>query len=127
VIESISVPIELTDREQLIKCAATSLNSKVVSQYSGTIAPMVVDAVLKVQHNGNCDLRDIKVRCVMILASSVFIVCAGTASCRCACACARAHTHTQPHAHTHTHNHTHTHTTTQPHNHTHTHTHTHNR
>lgn len=61
VIESISVPIELTDREALIKCASTSLNSKVVSQYADKIAPMVVDAVLKVQHDGNADLRDIKV------------------------------------------------------------------
>lgn len=61
VLESISQPIELTDREALVKCAATSLNSKVISQYSGKIAPMVVDAVLKVQHEGYCDLRDIKV------------------------------------------------------------------
>lgn len=61
VVGGISVPIELTDREALIKCASTSLNSKVVSQYAGKLAPMVVDAVLKVQHDGNCDLRDIKV------------------------------------------------------------------
>lgn len=61
ILESIAVPVELTDRESLIKCAATSLNSKVVSQYSGTLAPMVVDAVLKVQRDGNCDLRDIKI------------------------------------------------------------------
>lgn len=61
VIESIAVPIELSDREALIKCASTSLNSKVVSQYASKIAPMVVDAVLKVQQNGNADLRDIKV------------------------------------------------------------------
>eukprot|EP00040_Diaphanoeca_grandis_P021507 m.114670 g.114670 ORF g.114670 m.114670 type:complete len:528 (-) comp28363_c0_seq1:348-1931(-) len=60
ILEGISIPIELTDRDQLIKCASTSLNSKIVSQYAGTIAPMVVDAVLKVQENGNCDLRDIK-------------------------------------------------------------------
>lgn len=60
IVESISTPIELTDREALIKCASTSLNSKVVSQYAYKIAPMVVDAVLKVQHDGNCDLRDIK-------------------------------------------------------------------
>lgn len=60
ILEQVSVPIELSDRDQLIKCASTSLNSKVVSQYAYKIAPMVVDAVLKVQHNGNCDLRDIK-------------------------------------------------------------------
>merc|ERR1719424_2419081 len=61
VLEGISVPVTLEDREQLIKCAATSLNSKVVSQYSDTIAPMVVDAVLKVRQGDNCDLRDIKI------------------------------------------------------------------
>lgn len=61
ILESISVPIELTDRDQLIKCASTSLNSKVVSQYSSTIAPMVVDAVLKVAKGDNADLRDIKI------------------------------------------------------------------
>lgn len=61
ILESISVPIALTDRDQLIKCAATSLNSKVVSQYSSTIAPMVVDAVLKVANGDNADLRDIKI------------------------------------------------------------------
>jgi len=61
ILEDISVPIELTDRDQLIKCASTSLNSKVVSQHSDKIAPMVVDAVLRVQERGNCDLNDIKI------------------------------------------------------------------
>lgn len=61
VLEGIAVPVTLDDRDQLIKCAATSLNSKVVSQYSDTIAPMVVDAVLKIASGDNCDLRDIKI------------------------------------------------------------------
>jgi T-complex protein 1 subunit delta len=60
-LESIAIPVKLEDREMLIKCASTSLNSKVVSQYSGTIAPMVVDAVLRVHKDGNADLRDIKI------------------------------------------------------------------
>merc|ERR1739838_965259 len=57
-------PIKLSDRETLLKSANTSLNSKVVSQYSGTPGPMAVDAVLKVvdeKNPGLVDLRDIKV------------------------------------------------------------------
>jgi len=57
-------PIKLSDRETLLKSANTSLNSKVVSQYSGTLGPMAVDAVLKVvdeKNPGLVDLRDIKV------------------------------------------------------------------
>lgn len=61
ILESISVPIELTDRDQLVKCASTSLNSKVVSQYAPQLAPMVVDAVLAVQQKGNVDLKDIRI------------------------------------------------------------------
>ena len=58
----ISTPVELSDRQALIKSASTSLNSKVVSLYSETIAPIVVDAVLKVadQENNSVDLNDIK-------------------------------------------------------------------
>lgn len=41
ILESISTPISLDDTEALVKCASTSLNSKVVSQYADTIAPMV--------------------------------------------------------------------------------------
>lgn len=54
--------MELSDRQALIKSASTSLNSKVVSLYSETIAPIVVDAVLKVadQENNSVDLNDIK-------------------------------------------------------------------
>lgn len=51
-------------RESLIKSASTSLNSKVVSQQSSLLAPIAVEAVLKVvdpQRPTTVDLKDIKV------------------------------------------------------------------
>lgn len=48
VLKGMSFPVELSDRETLIKAASTSLNSKVVSQYVSLLAPMAVDAVLAV-------------------------------------------------------------------------------
>lgn len=48
VLDSISMPVDLEDREQLLKAATTSLSSKVVSHYSSLLSPMAVDAVLKV-------------------------------------------------------------------------------
>jgi len=62
--ESLAIPIDLNDNEQMIKVASTSLNSKVVSQYSSTLAPLAVQAVMKVKDNykeNNVDLRDIKI------------------------------------------------------------------
>ena len=56
-------PISLSDRETLIKAASTSLNSKIVSQFSNILAPMAVDAVLKVidpETATNVDLNDIR-------------------------------------------------------------------
>lgn len=64
VLTAMSRPIELTDRDILIKSAATSLNSKVVSQQSSTLAPLAVDAVLKITepgHEARVDLKNIKV------------------------------------------------------------------
>jgi len=64
ILTGMSREIKLTDRETLLKSANTSLNSKVVSQYSGVLGPMAVDAVLKVVDRSNpslVDLRDIKV------------------------------------------------------------------
>merc|ERR1719157_140688 len=43
-----SVPVVLTNRDQLLQSASTSLNSKVVSQNAELLAPIAVDAVLKV-------------------------------------------------------------------------------
>jgi T-complex protein 1 subunit delta len=62
ILTEMSKPIELTDRESLIKSASTSLNSKVVSQHSGLLAPIAVDAVLKVaESNNTVNLKNIKV------------------------------------------------------------------
>jgi len=64
VITNMSKKIDLSDRETLLKSANTSLNSKVVSQYSGVLGPMAVDAVLKVVDEKNphlVDLKDIRV------------------------------------------------------------------
>lgn len=66
ILESIAIPVNLDDREQLLKAATTSLSSKVVSHYSSLLSPMAVDAVLKVMDPARpnmLDLRDIKVVC----------------------------------------------------------------
>eukprot|EP00884_Botryococcus_braunii_P008289 jgi/Botrbrau1/17461/Bobra.0054s0049.2 len=66
VLEKISVPVQLEDRNALIKAANTSLSSKVVSQYSSLLSPMAVDAVLKVLDPARpdfLDLGDIRVVC----------------------------------------------------------------
>mmetsp|Transcript_20924 Transcript_20924/g.34542 ORF Transcript_20924/g.34542 Transcript_20924/m.34542 type:complete len:391 (-) Transcript_20924:225-1397(-) len=59
-----SVPVDLTDRDSLVKAASTSLNSKVISNNSSTLAPLAVDALLSIidpLSATNCDLRDIAV------------------------------------------------------------------
>merc|ERR1711988_64946 len=63
ILESMAIPIDLEDRETMIKNAATSLNSKIISQNSSLLAPLAVDAVMKVTEPGStiCDLTDIKV------------------------------------------------------------------
>jgi len=64
ILESVSTKVELTDHDSLLKSASTSLNSKVVSQYSSILSPITVDAVMKVidpTSAKNVDLKDIKV------------------------------------------------------------------
>ncbi|XP_064599892.1 T-complex protein 1 subunit delta-like [Liolophura sinensis] len=64
ILEGMSTPLELTDRENLLKSASTSLNSKVVSQYSNILGPIAVDAVMKVADpavSNSVDLNDIKI------------------------------------------------------------------
>ncbi|KAK0181158.1 hypothetical protein PV327_003464 [Microctonus hyperodae] len=61
---SMAIPVDLKDRESLIKASATSLNSKVVFQQSSLLAPLAVDAVLKITEPGKeqvTDLKDIKI------------------------------------------------------------------
>merc|ERR1719272_2143645 len=58
-----SIPVDLSNREQLLQAASTSLNSKVVSQNSDLLAPIAVDAVLKVIDVAtavNVDLEDVR-------------------------------------------------------------------
>ena len=64
VLESMSIPIKLDDHATLLQAAETSLSSKIVSQYKDLLAPMAVDAVLKVIDSKtatNVDLRNIRV------------------------------------------------------------------
>ncbi len=48
ILVSIATPLKLDDRQSLLQAATTSLGSKVVSQHSSLLAPLAVDAVLKV-------------------------------------------------------------------------------
>ncbi|KAM9187700.1 T-complex protein 1 subunit delta isoform 3-T3 [Dugong dugon] len=64
VLTDVSRPVELSDRETLLNSATTSLNSKVVSQYSSLLSPMSVNAVMRVIDPATADsvdLRDIKI------------------------------------------------------------------
>lgn len=57
-------PIDLNDRDMLLKIASTSLNSKVVSQYSSILSPIAVDSVLAVtdmSDPGANSLKDIRI------------------------------------------------------------------
>ncbi|CAG8455387.1 T-complex protein 1 subunit delta [Gigaspora rosea] len=59
-----STEINLSDRDSLLRAASTSLNSKIVSQYSNLLAPIAVDAVLRVIDPAtatNVDLKDIRI------------------------------------------------------------------
>uniref|UniRef100_A0A0E0EZV8 T-complex protein 1 subunit delta n=1 Tax=Oryza meridionalis TaxID=40149 RepID=A0A0E0EZV8_9ORYZ len=64
VLHGMAIPVELSDRDALVKSASTALNSKVVSQYSTLLSPLAVDAALAVvdpAHPYLLDLRDIRV------------------------------------------------------------------
>lgn len=54
--------ISLSDKEDLVRAASTSLSSKIVSQFSSFLAPLAVDSVLKVANevNKSVDLNDIR-------------------------------------------------------------------
>jgi len=64
ILTDMSTPVLLSDRETLLNSATTSLCSKVVSQYSSLLAPMSVDAVMRVIDPATAtsvDLHDINV------------------------------------------------------------------
>ncbi|CAG8461383.1 8447_t:CDS:10 [Ambispora leptoticha] len=59
-----AISIDLSDRDSLLRAASTSLNSKIVSQYSSLLSPIAVDAVLRVidpNNATNVDLNDIRI------------------------------------------------------------------
>merc|ERR1712012_1038708 len=64
ILTGMATPLDLTDRESLLKASNTSLNSKVVSQNSAELSPIAVDAVLKIidpAKENNVNLKDIKI------------------------------------------------------------------
>jgi T-complex protein 1 subunit delta len=63
ILAEVAVPVDLSNRDQLLQSASTSLNSKVVSQQSDFLAPIAVDSVLKVidpKTATNVNLEDIR-------------------------------------------------------------------
>lgn len=65
ILKGMSVPVNLDDKETLVKACTTCLGSKVVSQHSELLAPMAYDAVNKIRNkdNNQIDLNDIKTCC----------------------------------------------------------------
>eukprot|EP01071_Lankesteria_metandrocarpae_P003461 Lankesteria_metandrocarpae@DN2974_c0_g1_i1.p1 len=64
ILKAMAKPVDLTDRESLVHSASTALQSKVVSQKSTLLAPLAVDAVMKVIDpavDTNVDLNNIRV------------------------------------------------------------------
>merc|ERR1719427_358135 len=64
ILTNMAIPVDLSDRESLLKSATTSLSSKVVSQHSSELSPIAVDSVLRVvdpARENNVNLKDIKV------------------------------------------------------------------
>lgn len=64
ILTNIAIPLQFSDRESLLKAAITSLNSKVISTYSDVLAPIAVDAILRIidpKTATNVDLQQIKV------------------------------------------------------------------
>jgi len=64
ILKGMAKKVDLADRDSLIDNAATSLSSKVVAQSSDMLAPLAVDAVMKVYdpaRPGEVDLNDIRV------------------------------------------------------------------
>lgn len=63
VLMDMSKKVNLEDKDTLCRAASTSLSSKMVSQFSPLLAPLVVDSVLKVvnEKNNDVDLGDIRI------------------------------------------------------------------
>lgn len=65
-----AIPIELSERDSLVKSASTVLNSKVVCQYSSLLSQLVIDATLALVDPAHPDLLDLRSRGGPGLASS---------------------------------------------------------
>lgn len=64
ILKSVAIPVDLNDKQSLIKAASTSLASKIVSSSSKELAPMAVDAIMSIydpQQPNVVDLKDIRV------------------------------------------------------------------
>lgn len=64
VLKEMAKPLDMTNLNMLYNTASTSLNSKVVSQYSIVLSMIAVDAVLKVTEPGKENAVDLKVRTI---------------------------------------------------------------
>lgn len=60
ILESIAIPVDINDKEALIRASNTSLSSKVVSQYSSLLSPMAVESVHKVLDPTKPNFLDLK-------------------------------------------------------------------
>lgn len=60
ILRGIATHIDLASTTPLVQAATTSLSSKIVSQYSYKLAPMCVDAAMRVASNGDVDLNNIR-------------------------------------------------------------------
>ena len=71
-LKQIAIPISLDNRNELIKIASTSLNSKVVNVSSDVLAPLAVDAVLSVIDKNTATTVDLdQVRVVTSLGGTI--------------------------------------------------------
>ncbi|KAL5137969.1 Serine/threonine-protein kinase SAPK10 [Glycine soja] len=64
ILTAMVISVEVSDHDSLVKSANTSLNNKVVSQYSKLLAPLAIDVILFVMDAAKpdmVDLRDVKI------------------------------------------------------------------
>jgi len=64
ILQEMSIPIDLSDKESLLNSSNTALSSKMVSQYSNVLSPIVVNSIYHVidpKTSTNVDLNDIKI------------------------------------------------------------------
>jgi T-complex protein 1 subunit delta len=64
ILHEMSHPVSLTDTSTLLQAANTSLSSKIVSQHSGLLGPMAVNAVTRtidIKTADNVDLKNIRI------------------------------------------------------------------